>query len=285
MEPLQSELEQTDPQADSPSTPRARVLSLVERIAGHPVEIDETPPAEDARDYGCEECGGKGWLIRDVPRDHPDFGKAFPCTCMEPSLRRQQLERIFGAAKIPPEYVGATFETYRALPLSGHQVLAAETVQGWAAAGHGSLLLWGPVGLGKTGLAVAAMRARVARDRCAALFVTTIDLLDAIRGTYGDGSPVSEAAVLESVRTVPLLVLDDIGRERIQDGSRGDWVRERLFAIVNHRQINHLATIYTSNKDIAELADHLGDATAWRIKVHCWPNVIAVDGTNLRDLD
>jgi DNA replication protein DnaC len=278
--------QQSDQEASSPSTQRARVLTLVERIAGHPVVIEEAPPMDQERDYGCDKCTGLGWGIRDVLRDHPDFGKAFPCTCMEPVIARQQLERTFGAAKVPPEYADASFASYRALPITItiEQAAAVDAVERWAGSGERSVLLWGPVGRGKTGLAVAAMRARIERDRCAALFATTIDLLDAIRGTYGEGSAVSEATVLDTVRAVPLLVLDDIGRERIQEGARGDWVRERLFAIVNHRQINHLATIFTSNKDIAELADHLGDATAWRIKQACWPNVVRMIGANLRDL-
>lgn len=282
MEPLRTELP-SEQIPDSASSSRDRVLALVERVAGHPVEIVDDATEGPEPEYGCAACSGLGWLVYDVPRDHPKFGRTFPCECMGPFLANRELRRIFGAAQIPAEYEHATFETYRALPISGGQILASETIEGWATAGERSVLLWGDLGLGKTSLAVAAMRRRVELARCAALFVTTIDLLDAIRRTYGD-SDVSEAEVLSSARTVPLLVLDDIGRERIQPGERGEWVRERLFAIVNHRQINHLATIYTSNKDIEELGEHLGDATAWRIKQACWPNVVNIVGTNLRAL-
>jgi DNA replication protein DnaC len=270
--------------ASSPATSRERIESLLELIAEHKLKYEDAPPVDPALEYGCARCAGHGWIMWEVPRTDPDFGKTFPCDCLKPVLERDRVAKLFKGAAVPPEYESLSFETYRAMPISGAQQLASEVAEGWANAGERSLMLTGAVGLGKTGLAVAAMRKRQERDHCAALFVTTIDLLDAIRATYSD-SGATEGDVLGTVRTVPLLVLDDIGRERIAQGERGDWVRERLFAIVNHRQIQHLATIYTSNRDISELAEHLGDATAWRIKMACWPSVVQMDGTNLRALD
>ena len=31
----------------------------------------------------CSDCRGSGWVRKDVPIGHPDFGEAFPCHCRE----------------------------------------------------------------------------------------------------------------------------------------------------------------------------------------------------------
>ena len=46
----------------------------------------------------------------------------------------------------------------------------------------------------------------------------------------------------ELVRSVPLLILDDLGAE-----SAAPWVREKLYQLVNHRYSYRLTTVVTSN--------------------------------------
>ena len=48
--------------------------------ADYPAEWLAAEAEEDA-EPGCPVCGGRGWVRRDVPLKHPDFGRAFPCTC------------------------------------------------------------------------------------------------------------------------------------------------------------------------------------------------------------
>jgi len=56
-------------------------------------EAEESEPQEPP----CPICRGTGFVRRDVSRNHPDFGKAFPCECKSvefAGLRRQRLERL-----------------------------------------------------------------------------------------------------------------------------------------------------------------------------------------------
>src|SRR5262249_34596046 len=46
----------------------------------------------------------------------------------------------------------------------------------------------------------------------------------------------------ELVRSVPLLILDDLGTE-----SATPWAREKLYQLVNHRYNQRLATVITTN--------------------------------------
>ena len=66
--------------------------------------------------------------------------------------------------------------------------------------------------------------------------------------------------ILRMIKTCRLLIIDDIGAERVTD-----WVRERMVSIINTRVSNNLTTIYTSNLSPEELRGELGDRIASRI--------------------
>ena len=129
-------------------------------------------------------------------------------------------------------------------------------------AGRG-LYFCGDVGSGKTHLAVAVMNELITRKRVPSLFVTVPELLDNLRGSYNDpGRNLDEW--MDAVKNADLLVLDDLGSERVTE-----WVRERIFVIVNHRYREALPTIFTSNIGPEELPGKLGERTASRIISMC----------------
>ncbi len=141
-------------------------------------------------------------------------------------------------------------------------------------AGRG-LYFCGDVGTGKTHLAVAVMNELIARKRVPSLFVTVPELLDNLRGTYNKpGRNLDEW--MDAVQNADFLILDDLGSERVTD-----WVRERIFVIVNHRYRESLPTIFTSNIGPKDLAQQLGERTASRIIAMCdW---IALEGEDYRE--
>src|SRR5215218_3025834 len=112
-------------------------------------------------------------------------------------------------------------------------------------AGRG-LYFCGDVGTGKTHLAVAVMNELMTRKRVPSLFVTVPEFLDNLR----------------SQRPT-------------------EWVRERLFVIVNHRYREALPTLFTSNIGPKDLASQLGERTASRIIAMCdW---ISLEGEDFRE--
>lgn len=137
------------------------------------------------------------------------------------------------------------------------------------------LYFCGDVGTGKTHLAVAVMNELIRRKRVPALFVTVPELLDNIRGAYNDpGRDLDEW--LAAVKNADLLLLDDLGSERPTP-----WVQERLFIVVNHRYLEALPTIFTSNIGPKDLGAHLGERTASRIISMCgW---ISLEGDDYRE--
>lgn len=257
-----------------------------------------TPPPEKAPSEGCAHCNFKGWVVQEWSRRDGDH-RAIPCPeCRGPALRQMALDTIFGGSGAPKEYTRTTFESYDRLPIheqhyelpdgtriDGTQGRALATARAFAAADRGSILFYGEqYGVGKTALAVSCAREIVNRTACSFAFITTIRLLDRIRSTFSAQSPLRSDEVLSAVLNADLLVLDDLGRERRKPDEAGAWVVERLFDIIDWRHTQHLRTIYTSNKAIPDLEVHLDAATAWRIKDHCDPNLVRVQGCNFREM-
>lgn len=99
-------------------------------------------------------------------------------------------------------------------------------------------------GCGKTHLAAAIVHEVLPRNY-KALFAVVPDLLDHLRSTFGPQSEVAYDQRFEMIRTIPLLVLDDLGTENATG-----WAREKLYQIINHRYNYRLPTVITSNRDI-----------------------------------
>lgn len=138
---------------------------------------------------------------------------------------------------------------------------------------EGWLLLMGTHGSGKTHLAVAIAQQRISHGEVV-FFAFVPDLLDHLRGTFNPGNPIEYDQLFEQVKSVPILILDDLGAE-----SSTPWAQEKLYQIVVHRHNARLATVittYLTMEDIEtshpRMASRLKDATT----VH-WAPISAPD--------
>lgn len=154
---------------------------------------------------------------------------------------------------IPVRYADAEISDF---PVSDEII----QVRQWAAiqAFRPSLLIWGDIGTGKTHLAAALLREIIESDR-SGYFISTIDLIDRIRQSFGNGDGIGDA-LLDRVKKEPVAVLDDLGAEKITD-----WVSDRLLAICNARYNDMLATVITSNYRPDVIAEHIGEPNGERI--------------------
>jgi len=108
----------------------------------------------------------------------------------------------------------------------------AETPENW-------LVLLGAHGCGKTHLAAAITNYQLRAGR-PVFFAVVPDLLDHLRSTFGPESKTTYDVLFESIKTSPLLILDDLGTE-----SSTPWAREKLYQLLNYRYNSRLATVFT----------------------------------------
>ena len=128
------------------------------------------------------------------------------------------------------------------------------------------LYIWGKsTGSGKTSWACKVMShyfRKIAFDtglENEGLYIFLPTFLEDLRDNYDSKDPDFEQ-VLSMVKGCKLLIVDDIGAERVTE-----WVRERMVSIINTRSSNGLCTIYTSNLSPEELKAELGDRIASRV--------------------
>ena len=199
-------------------------------------DAEATPPTSEPV---CPHCAGAGYYKEAVPFGHPHFGVLFPCECKlrEKEQRRiEELERISNLEMLRDK----TFETF--VPdVPGVRRAYIRAVE-YAKRPQGWLVFFGNYGVGKTHLA-AAIANEALRRQFNVLFAIVPDLLDHLRSTFGPSSEVEYDARFELIRTVPLLILDDLGTENTTP-----WAREKLFQIMNYRYNDALPTVITSNR-------------------------------------
>jgi DNA replication protein DnaC len=86
------------------------------------------------------------------------------------------------------------------------------------------------------------------------------DYFEAIRKSYSieraGGLVVGD--IQESAGSVDLLVLDDLGAERLLSDERGDWMRDRLYALVDRRYRRKLPILATTNSSDEDIEERLG---------------------------
>jgi DNA replication protein DnaC len=188
----------------------------------------------------------------DVPVGHADFGKAFPCQCQQETDEEQLLARFqrysnMGMlaratfASTEPEGRGTAEESRARFRV------AFDAARNYAEEPHGWFTLMGASGTGKTHLA-AAIANRCMERGIPAFFTLVPDLLDHLRGTFSPDNEVSYDDLFDQVKGVPLLVLDDLGVQKSTP-----WAQEKLFQVLNHRYVNSLSTVITTNVPLEQM--------------------------------
>jgi len=219
-------------------------------------DLPQAPLAEAPGDDACPHCGGAGFVRRNVQLGHPDFGRAFACECTRDEKEEARQARLLRYSNLGP-LSRLTFENLSPRgrsPNAAHQEAFAAAMRGaetFATAPKGWLLLVGPSGSGKTHLS-AAIAGKCIESGQSAMFMVVPDLLDHLRAAYQPGSDAGYNEVFETVRNAPVLILDDLGVQNVTP-----WVEEKLFQLINHRYSSQLATVITTNCDLASFNQRL----------------------------
>lgn len=186
--------------------------------------------------------------------------------------RQARIAKMFEGSMMGERFRRRTFETYEAK--TPEQQNAYKTAQAFCrrfAKDHHTrgLFIYGKVGTGKTHLAAAIANHVLAEQMRPVIFGTAPRILARIRRSYGDEEAQSEWQVLDEICTVPLLIIDDIGKEYAKKTNGWSWTQEKTFEIINRRYEDLMPIIFTSNASLEEIAAKLDPAIASRIQEMC----------------
>ena len=217
----------------------------------------------------CPLCGGTGWRLVErsdsaekaegsAPRKNAGPAAssgakltwAVPCDCSQAERATRSLAR----ARIPRRYEHCDFDNFETdvweggpegtawdRSLAQAKLVSQAFARNYPAAGETGLLLMGPCGVGKTHLAVAALRELMVRGHDAR-FYDYRELLKELQASYNPDYPVSEMGLLEPVIRAELLLIDDIGASK-----PSPWALETIGHILNKRYNDNRVTLLTTN--------------------------------------
>jgi DNA replication protein DnaC len=194
------------------------------------VEADEPV----ACPYG--ECDGSTWILDE------ETNETRACRCREQRVRRAVSGGI--GTGIGRRFLEVSFDREPIVSLDRavlRQVRAfTRSIGEHLEAGRG---LWfdGPVGTGKTSLAILVAKAAKDAGRSYAVYPVP-RLLAEIKRTFDRDASDSYLGFFRRLCTVDLLVLDDLGAEK-----QTEWVLEQLYSIVNERWQDRRSIVVTTN--------------------------------------
>jgi DNA replication protein DnaC len=202
------------------------------------------------------------------------------CACRLSDLRRG----LFEQARVPRRHEECSLSNYQPAADSVSQMLAfkqaSRLVREYPAVERG-LLFAGPVGVGKTHLAVAILRG-LSEKGARSLFREYGTLLKEIQESYNHVSRTSETSVLAPVCEAEVLVLDELGASKPTE-----WVVDTMTHIIGRRYNDKKLTIFTTNYTDERqgtagetLQDRIGARLRSRLYEMC--NTVLIEGEDYR---
>jgi DNA replication protein DnaC len=188
----------------------------------------------------CPVCGGTGWKHIEVP------GKAnrvSRCDCRSGA----RAARLLKSARIPARYEHCMLSDFETDFSGANRALAAARL----AAGRfveeyplekTGLLLLGPIGTGKTHLAVGIIQELIRSKGVPCRFCDYRELLKEIQNSYNPSVQTTELEILRPVFEAEVLVLDELGAVKPTE-----WVWDTVSHILNSRYNEKKTTIITTN--------------------------------------
>jgi DNA replication protein DnaC len=203
-----------------------------------------------------EICDGSGFVLDE------ETNTAYDCRCRRQRVALAKARSL--SAVIPRLYQGAAFDRSPVIDMDPQVVSAtrrfADSIDAQLDAGRG-LWFMGPVGTGKTTLAMLVSKAALKAGRSVAIY-SLPRLLNEIRDMYRTDR--SHVGLLDRLTSVDLLHVDDIGVER-----SNDWVLEELYSIVNARYEDQRSIVITTNIDPGKLGEQITERTVSRLTEMC----------------
>lgn len=168
-------------------------------------------------------------------------------------MKQDRIRKLYEYSKINPRLKGYMFENFRTEELNRKALVKAKDYADQVLFKKSkSLIITGNVGTGKTHLA-SSIANYLIKNEVRVIFGTLINLLGEVKDTYKNDAK-TESNIIERYSKVPLLIIDDLGKEK-----PSEWTLEKLFTIINNRYENNLPIVITTNYNRDQLRERLAN--------------------------
>ena len=181
----------------------------------------------------------------------------------EMERKRRHYEKFLGVANIPHRFKERNFDNFQPETAKHEKALsvcrkyAQEFEQNYQQGK--SLILSGKPGTGKSHLAAAIIQSLYPKHQ--GQYMTLMELIRLVRGTWHKSSEKSEAQVLKELIYIDLLVIDEIG---VQYGTDGE--QNIIFDVLDGRYREQMPTILLTNQDKEGLTKCIGERVFDRLR-------------------
>lgn len=187
-----------------------------------------------------------------------------PCPKWIAEQAQKKREKLIQSHYIPREVLTASFQNFEQDPtrFTAFRTLMEFCLQvepGSNERKMKGIYLYGPLGVGKSYLMAATAR-KLADRGISSLMVYAPDFFREMKESIQDNSVQEKVGAL---KTVPVLILDDIGADNMTP-----WIRDEVLgAILQFRITGNLPTLFTSNYNYELLEEHLSHSAKGGIEV------------------
>jgi DNA replication protein DnaC len=212
-------------------------------------------PTQTTEYHQCPKCQDRELIVE--IRDSEEI--AVPCECREQKI----IDRLIKHSGLTDELKLKSF--------SGFKITKATKAMFDIAYGYAKdfskirnerpngVAFTGTVGTGKTHL-LAAIANNLLTRRVPVLFINTPSLLaELLTAQFSEDRSEMERKI-GLVSNVDVAIFDDLAKEKVSE-----WGQTQYYRIINHRYLEGLPTLFSSNCDWDLLADKLGEATMSRL--------------------
>lgn len=205
-----------------------------------------------SRHYNCTECKDTGFIFD----KETNSGKL--CKCQELKMYEERLER----SRIKKTFLSKNFDNYEAR--TDEQIKIKKLAVDYAEEfnqNKDSIMFLGSVGAGKTHLTVAIAN-KLMKNKIPVLYMNYVDDMLKLKQSILDADNYNTE--LNKYKNAKVLLVDDLFKGAIKNGQVNDTDIRILFGIINHRYVNDLPIIVSSECWPEDLMDY-DEAVASRL--------------------
>lgn len=234
--------------------------------------------------YGAERCDCEKSVAEHEKAEQERIAKETARKKAEQEWKQKiHRQRIMTESGMGERFLNRTFENFEITDQNRNAYKIAkrfaDNFHALKKDGKNGLFIAGSKGTGKTHIS-SAIANQLIDNGTAVICMTMIDLLERIKKTYNEYGE-DESEILHEYKTVPLLIIDDIGK-----GPATEWAISTIYNIVNGRYESYLPIIVSTNYDDKKLIERMtpkhgdkitAEATLDRLREVCFGIVMSGD--------